>query len=141
MPAAGGHSSEVPPLPGRKHKPTIAVVTLAGPIVSGRGGPSAFPPGPSSVGGDTIAAALREAAADDDVTAVVLRVDSPGGAVTGSETIWREVARLREAGAEDVLLKCEMTAGHGGVSGRYNAWRERAFELAWLLDVLGLADA
>ena len=49
------------------------------------------------------------------------------------------VARLREVGA-DVLLKCEMVAGHGGVSGRYNAWRERAFELAWLLDVLGLAD-
>ncbi len=50
------------------------------------------------------------------------------------------VARLREVGA-DALLKCEMAAGHGGVSGRYNAWRERAFELAWLLDVLGLADA
>ncbi|WP_334147357.1 S9 family peptidase [Microbacterium sp.] len=51
------------------------------------------------------------------------------------------VARLREAGAEDVLLKCEMVAGHGGVSGRYNSWRERAFELAWLLDTLGLAEA
>ncbi|WP_309065221.1 S9 family peptidase [Microbacterium sp.] len=49
------------------------------------------------------------------------------------------VARLREAGASDVLLKCEMSAGHGGVSGRYNAWRERAFELAWMSDVLGLA--
>ena len=49
------------------------------------------------------------------------------------------VARLREVGA-DALLKCEMVAGHGGVSGRYNAWRQRAFELAWLLDVLGLAD-
>ncbi|TCJ29482.1 S9 family peptidase [Microbacterium sp. PI-1] len=50
------------------------------------------------------------------------------------------VARLREAGASDVLLKCEMVAGHGGVSGRYNSWRERAFELAWLLDTLGLAE-
>ena len=49
------------------------------------------------------------------------------------------VARLREVGA-DALLKCEMVAGHGGVSGRYNAWKERAFELAWLLDVLGLAE-
>ncbi|MGN6128336.1 MAG: S9 family peptidase, partial [Humibacter sp.] len=48
------------------------------------------------------------------------------------------VARLREVGAP-VLLKTEMSAGHGGVSGRYNAWRERAFELAWLLDVLSLA--
>lgn len=50
------------------------------------------------------------------------------------------VARLREVGA-DALLKCEMVAGHGGVSGRYNSWRERAFELAWLLDVVGLAEA
>ncbi|MFE1665978.1 S9 family peptidase [Microbacterium sp. P02] len=49
------------------------------------------------------------------------------------------VARLREVGA-DALLKCEMVAGHGGVSGRYNSWKERAFELAWLLDTLGLAD-
>ncbi|WP_460800430.1 S9 family peptidase [Microbacterium sp. GXF6406] len=49
------------------------------------------------------------------------------------------VARLREAGAADVLLKCEMAAGHGGVSGRYNSWKERAFELAWMFDVLGLA--
>ncbi|MFT4220747.1 MAG: S9 family peptidase [Microbacterium sp.] len=50
------------------------------------------------------------------------------------------VARLREVGA-DALLKCEMVAGHGGVSGRYNSWKERAFELAWLLDVLGVAQA
>lgn len=49
------------------------------------------------------------------------------------------VAALRYAGAQDVILKCEMSAGHGGVSGRYNAWRERAFEIAWMLDVLGLA--
>ena len=40
----------------------------------------------------------------------------------------------------DAMLKCEMVAGHGGVSGRYNAWHQRAFELAWLLDVLGLAE-
>ncbi|HWU47012.1 MAG TPA: S9 family peptidase [Humibacter sp.] len=49
------------------------------------------------------------------------------------------VARLREAGAP-ALLKIEMSAGHGGVSGRYNAWRERAWELAWMLDVLGAAS-
>ena len=46
------------------------------------------------------------------------------------------VAKLREVGA-DALLKIEMAAGHGGVSGRYAAWRERAFALAWLLDVVG----
>ncbi|MBF0671888.1 MAG: S9 family peptidase [Salinibacterium sp.] len=49
------------------------------------------------------------------------------------------VARLREVGAP-VLLKCEMEAGHGGVSGRYKAWQERAWELAWMLDVWGIRD-
>ncbi|GAA1206808.1 S9 family peptidase [Rhodoglobus aureus] len=43
------------------------------------------------------------------------------------------VARLREVGA-DALLKTEMAAGHGGVSGRYDAWRERAFNYAWMID-------
>lgn len=50
------------------------------------------------------------------------------------------VARLRDAGAQDVILKCEMAAGHGGVSGRYNAWHERAYEVAWILDRFGLAE-
>ncbi|MFU8945820.1 S9 family peptidase [Mycetocola zhadangensis] len=49
------------------------------------------------------------------------------------------VARLREVGAP-ALLKIEMSAGHGGVSGRYNAWHERAYELAWILGVFGLAE-
>jgi len=47
------------------------------------------------------------------------------------------VARLRAAGAP-ALLKIEMSAGHGGVSGRYARWEEIAFEHAWTLDVLGV---
>ena len=51
------------------------------------------------------------------------------------------IAKLRDTALEpqDFLLKTEMTAGHGGVSGRYNAWRDRAFSYAWVLDKLGLA--
>jgi oligopeptidase B len=49
------------------------------------------------------------------------------------------VARLQAAGAP-AMLKIEMSAGHGGVSGRYSAWEQVAFEHAWVLDVLGLAD-
>ncbi|MGN6129850.1 MAG: prolyl oligopeptidase family serine peptidase, partial [Nocardioidaceae bacterium] len=51
------------------------------------------------------------------------------------------VARLRATASnpEDVLLKTEMAAGHGGVSGRYRAWRDRAFTLAWVLDQVGRA--
>ncbi|MEB4615708.1 S9 family peptidase [Leucobacter sp. M11] len=50
------------------------------------------------------------------------------------------VAALREAGANATLLTDD-TGGHGGASGRTAAWAERARELAWVLDVLGLADA
>lgn len=48
------------------------------------------------------------------------------------------IARLRDRATNGpdrpILLKTEMVAGHGGVSGRYKAWRERAFQLAWLVD-------
>lgn len=101
------------PNPLRKNKPTIAVVTLHGPIVSGRGGPGLPPLGNSSAGADTIAAALREAAADDSVSAIVLRVESPGGSVTGSETIWREVVRARESG-KPVVASMGAVAASGG---------------------------
>ena len=46
---------------------------------------------------------------------------------------WVAALRLVDA---PVLFKCEMVAGHGGVSGRYESWRKRAFELAWMLDVV-----
>jgi protease-4 len=111
--AARAAMPAVPSIPGRKGKPTVAVVTLHGPIVSGRGGPQVLPIGNSSAGGDTIAAALREAAADDDVTAIVLRVDSPGGSVTGSETIWREVNRIRDIG-KPIVASMGAVAASGG---------------------------
>ncbi len=103
----------LPPMPGRKPKPEIAVVTLHGPIVSGRGGGNPLPFTSSAAGADTIAAALREAAAGDAVSAIVLRVDSPGGSVTGSETIWREVNRIREAGTP-VVASMGAVAASGG---------------------------
>jgi protease-4 len=101
-----------PSMPGRGPKSTIAVVTVAGPIVSGRGG-SRLPFGSSNAGGDTIAAALREAAHDDSVSAIVLRVDSPGGSVTASETIWREVSKARERG-KPVVASMGAVAASGG---------------------------
>jgi protease-4 len=103
----------VPSIPGRRDKPTIAVVTCEGPIVNGRGGPQFLPFGPSSAGADTIAAALREVTADDSVSAIVLRVDSPGGSVTASETIWREVKRARERG-KPVVASMGAVAASGG---------------------------
>ncbi|MBA3529110.1 MAG: S9 family peptidase, partial [Propionibacteriaceae bacterium] len=48
------------------------------------------------------------------------------------------VAALRHSATNDdtlpILLKTEMAAGHGGVSGRYQSWREIAFEYAWIVD-------
>lgn len=102
-----------PPIPGRRTKPTVAVVTLHGSIVSGRGGPQMLPLGRPSAGGDTIAAALREAAADDEISAIVLRVDSPGGSVTASETIWREVVRIRDRG-KPIVASMGAVAASGG---------------------------
>jgi oligopeptidase B len=50
------------------------------------------------------------------------------------------VARLRAVAPQgDYLLKTEMGAGHGGPSGRYDAWKEEAFINAWILDRLGRA--
>jgi oligopeptidase B len=53
------------------------------------------------------------------------------------------VARLRtlDTGVQPVLFKCNMGAGHGGASGRYDALHEVAFDYAWVLETLGVADA
>ncbi len=52
------------------------------------------------------------------------------------------VARLRERndGAPQVLLKVNFAAGHGGSSGRYDALKEVAFDVAWMLGVWGKRD-
>jgi oligopeptidase B len=54
------------------------------------------------------------------------------------------VARLRETVTSDpverpILFKIEMVAGHGGKSGRYDAWKQYAWELAFLMDQVGVS--
>ena len=51
------------------------------------------------------------------------------------------IAKLRATRTNDatLIMRCEMGAGHGGPSGRYDAWKDEAFVLAWTLDVLGVA--
>ncbi len=53
------------------------------------------------------------------------------------------VARLRamKTDTNRLLLKTNMEAGHGGASGRYQRWREIAFQYAFLLDLAGLAES
>jgi oligopeptidase B len=52
------------------------------------------------------------------------------------------VAKLRtlDTGGRPVLFKCNMGAGHGGASGRYDALHEIAFDYAWILDTLKVPD-
>src|SRR6516162_2032964 len=71
----------------------VALIHASGPIRSGRG-----PLSGGAMGSDTVSAALRTAAADRRVRAIVLRVNSPGGSYDASDTIWREVVRARQTG-------------------------------------------
>ncbi|WP_157011546.1 signal peptide peptidase SppA, partial [Mycobacterium celatum] len=72
-----------------------------------------LPFGTPSCGADTISAGLRDAAADDSVAAIVLRVDSPGGEINASETIWRAVAKARGRG-KPVVASMGAVAASGG---------------------------
>ncbi len=72
----------------------IAVVYALGPIMTGKSTASMF--GVSTMGSDTIVAALKEAEADKNVVAIVLRVNSPGGSALASDLIWRETVRIEK---------------------------------------------
>ena len=51
------------------------------------------------------------------------------------------VAKLRATlpDSRHILFKCEMSAGHGGASGRYDAWRQTADFYSWIIDISGAA--
>lgn len=46
---------------------------------------------------------------------------------------WVAALRYTKVDTHPVLLKTQMTAGHGGISGRYERWKEAAFQYAWIL--------
>lgn len=87
-------------------RPQVAVVVAAGEITDGE-----QPAG--TIGGKSTSALLREARDDEDVKAVVLRVDSPGGGVYPSEEIRREVAALKAAGKPVVVSMGDLAASGG----------------------------
>jgi protease-4 len=87
-------------------RPQIAVVVAQGEIVDGE-----QPPG--VVGGVSTAQLVREAREDEDVKALVLRVDSPGGGVFPSEQIRREVELTRAAGKPVVVSMGDVAASGG----------------------------
>jgi protease-4 len=89
----------------------VAVIYASGPIRSGRS--TRGPVGGGAMGSDTVAAALRSALSDDRVRAVLLRVNSPGGSAVASDTIWREVVRVRAAGKPVVVSMSDVAASGG----------------------------
>jgi protease IV len=64
----------------------VAVIYASGAITGGRSNSSPF--GGEMVGSDTIIEAVNDAAADNSIKAIVLRVDSPGGSALASDLMW-----------------------------------------------------
>src|SRR5712691_3761382 len=92
-------------------QPTVALIQATGAIRRGRNGRS--PLTGTAMGSDSVTAALRAAAADPHIRAVVLRVNSPGGSWVASDTIWREVVRTRNAGKPVVASMSDVAASGG----------------------------
>ncbi len=84
----------------------VAVLVAAGSIVYGEGGPG-------QIGSESFADTLRKARFDDDVKAVVLRIDSGGGSMLASEVIRQEVDALKAAG-KPVVASFSSVAASGG---------------------------
>jgi protease-4 len=91
---------------------TIALVYGVGAIMRGKSG---YEPATGEIimGSDTIASAIREAAEDKDVKAILVRIDSPGGSYVASDTIWREIINAKKAG-KPVIASMGGTAASGG---------------------------
>ncbi|MGV0024565.1 signal peptide peptidase SppA [Phormidesmis priestleyi] len=89
----------------RGGKNQIAVIYAEGEIVNGQGGSG-------DVGGDRLARQLRQLRQDDNVKAVVLRVNSPGGSATASEIIQREVILTKKV--KPLVVSMGSVAASGG---------------------------
>ena len=88
----------------------IAVIYATGDI--GSGSSQNTPSGEQSIGSDTVAKALNDAAADSSIKAVVLRVDSPGGSGLASDIIWHAVEAANQK--KPVVVSMSDVAASGG---------------------------
>jgi protease-4 len=86
-------------------KNQIAIVYASGEINGGDGGDN-------SIGSETISKALRKVRLDDNVKAVVLRVNSPGGSSLASDVIWREVMLTKKV--KPIIVSMGDLAASGG---------------------------
>lgn len=96
--------------PKRKSsKPKVAVIHATGAIVSGSSG-SDFLSGESTMGSDTMVKAIRQAAEDETVKCIVMRIDSPGGSALASDLIWRAIEKVEKP----FVVSMGDVAGSGG---------------------------
>lgn len=95
---------------GGGSRPVIALVHVDGMIVPGE--PDDGLLGDGFAGGDAVARALRAAREAADVRAVVLRIDSPGGAVSASDVIWKEAKLTAER--KPLIVSMSDVAASGG---------------------------
>lgn len=98
-------SVPVKAFPARRSDQKIAVLYLDGTIVNGEGSLD-------SVGGDRFVKLIRKIRADQDIKAVVVRINSPGGSATASDLIWREVQLLKAK--KPVVISMGNVAASGG---------------------------
>src|SRR5207302_2485536 len=94
-------------------RPRIAVVRVVGDIVRGEGGRDPFG-AVRLAGSDGIIGHIRHAADDPAVSAIVVRVDSPGGDGNASDLIWRELFRARKEKGKPVVASMGDVAASGG---------------------------
>jgi protease-4 len=93
----------------RRPRHRVALLGGLGPITSGSSDEFLN----ETMGGETVAARLREIRKAKDIQGVLFRVDSPGGSAVGSDKIWREV-RLLESNGKPVVASMSGVAGSGG---------------------------
>lgn len=92
--------------------PVVALIYGLGPVqLAESENDPAF--GRSVMGADTVAQALSDAIDDDEVKAIVFRVDSPGGSYVASDVIWRQMQRARDEG-KPVIVSMAGLAASGG---------------------------
>lgn len=88
----------------------IAVIYASGTIGSGKSNDSPY--GSQSVGSDTVVKAIKDAADDKRIRAIVLRVDSPGGSGTASDLIWHAIENAKQK--KPVVVSMSDLAASGG---------------------------
>ncbi len=87
-------------------KPAVGLIVASGTILDGE-----QPPG--SIGGDTLAQMVRDAADDDEVKALVLRIDSPGGSGFASEVVREALLEFKQTG-KPLVASMSSVAASGG---------------------------